>query len=539
MKVAWAQLNFCIGDFESNTKRIIQNILKAKAEEVDLIVFSELAVCGYPPLDQLQSQTFLNACQESIAEISKHCINIAAIIGAPEINKNAHGKKLFNAAYFIENQQVKKIIRKTLLPNYDVFDESRYFEPNNMFELISLGNAKIALTICEDLWDDHSKLYTISPLQELMKLNPDFIVNIAASPFHYSQHQIRQNIIQEKALKYKIPVLYVNQFGAQTDLIFDGGSCAVNAQAQIIAQAPFFKQHYQSFQIFDNKSDFKAPAPTKVELMYEALICGVHDFFTKQNFNKAVLGLSGGIDSALTLVLAVEALGKENVLAVLLPSAYSTDHSVNDALQLAQNLGCKHEVLPIEQSFTTILQTLKPQFKETPFNLAEENIQARLRGLLLMALSNKFGYILLNTSNKSEMAVGYGTLYGDMCGGLAVIGDVYKTEVYDLCRYINRKKEIIPINTIHKPPSAELRHNQKDSDSLPEYDVLDMILKLYIEEQRTIQEITENGFDKALVESLITMVNKNEYKRKQAPPVLRLSPKAFGTGRRIPLVAKY
>jgi NAD+ synthase (glutamine-hydrolysing) len=550
MKIAWAQLNFHIGNFEANTDKIIRQIQQAKVENVDLIVFPELSLCGYPPLDFLESNHFIEECIKSIALIAIHCDGIAAIVGAPAINESDTGKRLFNAAYFIANKRVEKIIKKTLLPNYDVFDEYRYFEPNKVFEIIEFKSLKIALTICEDLWDEqdetftplnHSKMYTISPMQELMKLNPDCMINIAASPFSYVQHQTRMKVLQRNALKYQMPLLYVNHCGAQTELIFDGGSCALNKDGKTIAMAPFFIENFHVIDLFGASitSTIEQVTPSKNELIFKALTCGIRDYFSKQNFKQAILGLSGGIDSALTLVLAVAALGKENVLAVLLPSGFSSNHSIDDALALVKNLDCKHQLLPIEDNFQSLLKTLKPSFEGTDFGLAEENIQARLRGVLLMAMSNKFGYILLNTSNKSEMAVGYGTLYGDMCGGLAVIGDVYKTEVYQLCEYINREKEIIPLNTIIKPPSAELRPNQKDSDSLPEYDILDRVLFQYIENKNALDDICELGYDESLVKRIINMVNKNEYKRKQAAPVLRISPKAFGMGRRMPIVANY
>jgi NAD+ synthase (glutamine-hydrolysing) len=550
MKIAWAQLNFHIGNFDANANKIIEQIQLAKSSSAELIVFPELSLCGYPPLDFLESNHFIDECIKSIAHIAIHCDGIAAIIGAPAINKNETGKRLYNAAYFIENKRVAKIIKKTLLPNYDVFDEYRYFEPNNIFEIIEFKGHKIALTICEDLWDEqdetftplnHAKMYTISPMQELMKLHPDCIINIAASPFSFIQNQTRIKVLQRNAVKYKLPLLYVNHCGAQTELVFDGGSTLINKNGKVIAAAPFFKEDFKIVDLFDNSvNTFSAPIhPSKNELIYNALICGIRDYFEKQNFTKAILGLSGGIDSALTLVLAADALGKDNVMAVLLPSGFSSDHSINDAIALVNNLGCKHQLLPIEDNFQSVLNTLAPSFEGTNFGLAEENIQARLRGVLLMAMSNKFGYILLNTSNKSEMAVGYGTLYGDMCGGLAVIGDVYKTEVYHLCEYINKEKEIIPLNTITKAPSAELRPNQKDSDSLPEYDILDKVLFQYVENKQSVEQICALGYNETLVKRIINLVNKNEYKRKQAAPVIRVSPKAFGMGRRMPIVANY
>jgi NAD+ synthase (glutamine-hydrolysing) len=550
MKTAWAQLNFHIGNFDANANKIIEQIEAAKAASVDLVVFPELSLCGYPPLDFLESNHFIEECIKAIAIIAIHCDGIAAIIGAPAINENETGKRLYNAAYFIENKRVEKIIKKTLLPNYDVFDEYRYFEPNHIFEIIEFKGHKIALTICEDLWDEqdetftplnHAKMYTVSPMQELMKLNPDCMINIAASPFSYVQHKTRIKVLQRNALRYRLPLMYVNHCGAQTELVFDGASCAIGSKGHILATAPLFSENFHFINLFDesNTSSNEIILPSKNKLIFDALVCGIHDYFKKQNFKQAILGLSGGIDSALTLVLAIAALGKDNVMAVLLPSGFSSKHSIEDALALVSNVGCKHHILPIEDSFQSVLKTLEPSFTGTSFNIAEENVQARLRGVLLMALSNKFGYILLNTSNKSEMAVGYGTLYGDMCGGLAVIGDVYKTEVYELCNFINKDKEIIPVNTILKPPSAELRPNQKDTDSLPEYDILDSVLFQYIENKKSVEEICELGFDNNLVKRIVNMVNKNEYKRKQAAPIIRISPKAFGMGRRMPIVANY
>ena len=550
MKIAWAQLNFHIGNFDANAEKIITHIQEAKRQEADIIVFPELALCGYPPLDFLESNQFIQDNLSYMHKIAAHCDGIAAIVGAPAINDSDTGKKLFNAAYFLSEKKVNQIIKKTLLPNYDVFDEYRYFEPNKAFEIIEYKGHKIALTICEDLWDEqdetftplnHSKMYTMSPMSALMAFHPDCMINIAASPFSYVQHQTRLKVLQRNAKKYALPLLYVNHCGAQTELVFDGGSCAFNSKGEMLHNAPFFKEDLRVINLLDStlKASINIALPSKSELIFDALVCGVSDYFNKQQFKKAILGLSGGIDSALTLVIAVAALGKENVLPVLLPSGFSSDHSIDDAKQLAHNLGCTYEIVPIEESFQSLLKTLTPQFSDTTFNIAEENIQARLRGVILMAMSNKFGHILLNTSNKSEMAVGYGTLYGDMCGGLSVIGDVYKTEVYDLCHFINRDQEIIPHHTIIKPPSAELRPNQKDSDSLPEYNLLDQILFQYIENKKSADEIAAQGFELELVKKIINMVNKNEYKRKQAAPVIRVSPKAFGMGRRMPIVANY
>jgi len=432
------------------------------------------------------------------------------------------------------------VIHKTLLPTYDVFDEYRYFEPNKEFKTVQFKGQKIAVTVCEDIWNvgNDNPLYTVCPLDELRNEQPDFILNLSASPFSYKQHEERTKVIQANCQRYGIPMVYVNQVGAQTELVFDGGSIVADAQGNMAKRLPFFEE---AFEIIDTKDLVKAndAVPSEIERIHDALILGIKDYFAKLGFTKAVLGLSGGVDSALVLYLAVQALGKDNVLSVLLPSHFSSSHSVDDSLALVKNLGSPHEVIEIEDCFQQYLTTLKPQFKDLPFGIAEENIQARVRGTLLMAMSNKFGYILLNTTNKSEAAVGYGTLYGDMCGGLAVLGDVYKTQIYDLCRFINRNTEIIPEHILTKAPSAELRPNQKDSDSLPDYDILDKVLFQYIEQRKGPVELVAMGFDEALVKRVLRMVNMNEWKRFQAAPILRVSPKAFGMGRRMPIEGRY
>jgi NAD+ synthase (glutamine-hydrolysing) len=382
-------------------------------------------------------------------------------------------------------------------------------------------------------------------MDELVKGQADFAVNIAASPFHYDQAELRTGVLVENARKYRLPFFYVNHVGAQTELLFDGGSMVVGPDAVVWDEMDYFKEDFRIYdldEVTGKKGPYaeKTPGPDrKISLIHDALVMGIRNYFQKMGFTKALLGLSGGIDSAVTLVLAAEALGNENVWAILLPSSFSTAHSVKDAIDLAVNLDCRYDIIPISPSFDALEQTLKPWFGDLPFNIAEENLQARIRGVLLMALSNKFGHILLNTSNKSEAAVGYGTLYGDMNGGLAVIGDVYKTQVFELARYINRDKEIIPLNTIVKPPSAELRHDQKDSDSLPEYDILDKILYQYIELRKGPKDLIDQGFDEAIIKRVLWLVNTNEYKRHQTPPILRVSPKAFGMGRRMPIVARY
>ncbi len=543
MKIALAQSNYHIGNFESNTAKIKEGIAKAKGQGADIVLFAELAVSGYPPRDFLEFDDFVEQCRLAIDEIAKSCVDIAAVVGGPVRNDSGAGKPLYNAAWFLADGKVQKIIRKTLLPTYDIFDEYRYFEPNNIFELVEYKGAKIALTVCEDLWNinDDNPMYPINPMDELAKLQPEFILNIAASPFNYDQEKIRKDVLRQNAKIYGIPLYYVNHVGAQTELLFDGGSLAMNAKGEIVTELAYFEE---DFAVLDHDAiDRLAVVPerttSKIALIHDALVMGVRNYFMKLGFKKAILGLSGGVDSAVTLVIAAEALGNENVHSLLLPSQYSSDHSIKDAEDLAKNLGSSYDIIPIKGLFEAFSKTLKPFFKDLPFNIAEENIQARTRGVLLMAFSNKFGHILLNTSNKSEAAVGYGTLYGDMNGGLSVLGDVYKTDVFELARYINREKEIIPWNTITKPPSAELRPDQKDSDSLPDYDILDSILYQYIEQRLGPKEIIAMGYDEATVLRVLKMVNTTEHKRYQTPPILRVSPKAFGMGRRMPIVARY
>lgn len=541
MKIALAQLNYHIGNFASNETKIIDAIKKAENLGAGLVVFAELAISGYPPRDFLEFTDFVNQCGESVERIAGYCTKTAAIIGLPTYNPAEKGKPLFNSAALLSQGKISHLTHKTLLPNYDIFDEYRYFEPNHSFSCIQLNGKKIALTICEDLWNiGDDPLYTINPMDELMVEKPDLMINIAASPFHYKQRELRLEILQRNVQKYKIPLLYVNHVGAQTELLFDGGSIALNSVGQMVCELKYFEE---DFAIIDTENlhplENQKPVPDKIELIHDALIMGIRNYFQKLGFTKAILGLSGGIDSAVTLVLAARALGEENVLSVLLPSQYSTGHSVKDAEDLAKNLGSPYQIIPIKNIYDAFEKELSESFKGLPFGIAEENIQARSRGVLLMALSNKFGYILLNTSNKSEAAVGYGTLYGDMNGGLSVLGDVYKVNVFELARFINKDQEIIPWNTITKPPSAELRPDQKDSDSLPEYEILDEILYQYIELRKGPKELIAMGFDEVLVKRILKLVNTNEYKRHQTPPILRISSKAFGMGRRMPIVARY
>ncbi len=542
MKIALAQLNYHIGNFAANTSKIISAIKEAEKKEAELIVFSELCICGYPPRDFLEFDDFIEQSNAALLEIANHTQQIGVLVGCPRKNPMVEGKDLYNSAFLLFEGNIKHITDKTLLPNYDVFDEYRYFEPNSIFEVAEFKGKKLAITICEDIWNvgNDNPLYSICPMDELILQQPDLMINLSASPFSYLQNTERLRVIKANVEQYGLPMLYVNEAGAQTDLIFDGGSIVMNEKGKLVEQLGFFEEEIR---VIETDTLSTAPeisvAPSQVALIHDALVTGIRDYFEKLRFKKAILGLSGGIDSAIVLYLAVRALGKENVMSLLLPSTFSSEHSITDAKLLCKNLETTYETLSIESTFQSFRETLQPYFKELPFNVAEENLQARTRGVLLMAFCNKFGYILLNTTNKSEAAVGYGTLYGDMCGGLAVLGDVYKTQVYQLANYINRNGEIIPKNIISKPPSAELRPNQKDADSLPEYEVLDKILFQYIERKQGPKELAAMGFENTLVNRVLKLVNSNEWKRYQAPPILRVSPKAFGIGRRMPIEGKY
>jgi NAD+ synthase (glutamine-hydrolysing) len=571
MKIALAQQNYHIGNFEKNRQKIIDGIRWAKQQNADLVVFSELCICGYPPRDFLEFDDFINKCYESINIIRQHADAIGVLIGSPARNSQLDGKDLFNAVFLLHEKEIKAEIHKTLLPNYDVFDEYRYFEPAFDWKVIEFKGKKLAVTICEDIWNmGDNPLYRITPMEQLMPLQPDVMINLSASPYNYAQDIVRNSIMKAHVLKYKMPILYCNTVGSQTEIVFDGGSLVYNVDGCKEKEMKYFEEDYQVFDLdellkhhkeFDSRTLERGKRETyyysafevgndidtieylsgekNIDEIYHAIILGIKDYFEKMGFSKAVMGSSGGIDSAVTQVLASEALGKENVRALLMPSQFSTSHSVADAEQLSKNLGNPYDIVPIKNIYDSFLTELKPIFKNEAFNVAEENIQSRTRGNLLMAVANKFGYILLNTSNKSELATGYGTLYGDMAGGLSILGDVYKMQVYALARYINKRKQVIPENIITKAPSAELRPNQKDSDSLPEYEKLDRILYQYIELRKGPKEIIESGYEKALVDRILKLVNTNEYKRNQFCPIIRVSCKAFGIGRRVPIVGKY
>jgi NAD+ synthase (glutamine-hydrolysing) len=608
MKIYLAQQNYHIGNFEANTEKIIEGINKAKAEGADLVLFSELCICGYPPRDFLEFDDFIAQCYEAINKVKAHADTIGVLIGSPARNPRKEGKELFNAAFFLYEGEVKAEIHKTLLPTYDVFDENRYFEPAFEWKCIEFKGRKLAVTICEDIWNlGDNPLYRLTPMEVLIKEGPDVMLNLSASPYNYAQDTVRNSIVKAHTEKYGIPMLYCNNVGSQTEIVFDGGSLVYDAEGNKVKELAYFEEDYFLYDAPLNAKgesataqrqpaqDFAASVETSlpenntaeqilqeelpgnkmslsesgdqqpgrnyyysaadvgkgsdiiayltddknISEIHRALILGIRDYFFKMGFKKATLGASGGIDSAVVQALAAEALGKEAVHVLLMPSEFSSGHSVSDAEQLSKNLDNRYDVIAIKDIYDTFLTKLHPIFGDLPFSVAEENIQSRVRGNLLMAVANKFGYILLNTSNKSELATGYGTLYGDMAGGLGVLGDLYKMQVFALARYINRNGDVIPENIITKPPSAELRPGQKDSDSLPEYDVLDRVLYNYIELRQGPKEIIAEGYDPALVARILRLVNMNEYKRAQFCPIIRVSSKAFGVGRRLPIVAKY
>lgn len=558
MKIFLAQQNYHIGNFEANTDKIIAAIREAKKQNGELIVFSELAVCGYPPRDFLEFDDFIESGINAIKRIAEEADTIAVLVGAPSRNESLGGKDLFNSAYFLYEKEIKQVINKTLLPNYDIFDEYRYFEPAFDWNVIPFKGKNLAVTVCEDIWDvSPNAMYRVQPMDMLAKQQPDIMINLSASPFDYTHAEDRLAVVKKNVQRYQLPLIYCNTVGSQTEIVFDGGSLVMDASGNLIREMSFFKEellavHWDGADAFSEEVICAADTLPEEELnpemylpelnierIHDALVMGIRQYFEKMGFRQAIVASSGGIDSAVTLALACRALGSENVHALLLPSQFSTDHSVSDAEQLSQNLDNRYDILPIAPIFEQVTQSLEPVFKDLPFNIAEENIQSRIRGLLAMALSNKFGYILLNTSNKSELATGYGTLYGDMAGGLGVLGDLYKMQVYALARFINKEKEIIPVNIIDKAPSAELRPGQKDSDSLPDYRELDSVLYQYIERRQGPKEIIAMGFEESLVNRVLQMVNRNEYKRNQFCPIIRVSSKAFGIGRRVPIVARY
>ncbi len=544
MKITLAQINFIVGDIDGNKEKIIAAAQQARGSS--LVVFSELSLCGYPPLNMLAYNDFIERCEKAIDEIAERCCDIPLLIGAPVRNTTGKGKPLFNAAIFL-HQGKSQIFKKKNVSYYenDVIrrhggDVSTYFESSDETNILQLGCMKVAVTIGEDLYNIGDDEFLMTNRIDDFEEKPEIIVNLAADRFDYQRAAKRREILRMTALKHEIPLIYVNQVGGNANLIYDGGSMVFGYNGYVVKSLPFFQEEVSTFDcelFISMKKEDEQVIPEKMELIHDALVLGIRDFFQKQGFKKAILGLSGGLDSALVVALAAKALGAENVLGILMPSQFSSDHSISDAIASAENLGCPYHIVPIKPAFDTFDEMLKPIFKDMPFDVTEENIQARCRGLIVMAISNKFGNILLNTSNKSEASVGYGTLYGDLCGSLSVIGDIYKTEAFELCRYINRDKEIIPWHTINKPPSAELRPNQQDTDSLPDYPVLDALLYQHIECNKSASELIAQGYDEALVNKVVRMVYRNDFKRFQLAPVLAVSPKPFAM-REMPIVKK-
>jgi NAD+ synthase (glutamine-hydrolysing) len=540
MKIAICQTNTLVGDLKGNADKILSFAKTAKEQGADIAIFPELTITGYPPGDLLDKKHFIKNNLIELERVVKD-ISIPAVLGFVNDIKDTPGKDLFNSAAFIEKGKVIAVHNKCLLPTYDVFDEARYFNFDNKVGTFSFMRKKFALTICEDLWnqtfDIEERLYSLNPVDCLVEIKPDFVINIAASPYGKNKKNIREKMLSAISKKVGCPVVYVNQIGGQDELIFDGHSF-VSTNGEIIYSCPGFKEGIFIYDTEKTYSNYISYSCNEEEVL-NALVLGLRDYLSKCGFKKVVLGLSGGIDSALVAAIASLAIGKENVKGILMPSKFSSAHSVDDALSLVNKLGINHEIIPIKDIYESYISTLKESFKNKDFDVTEENIQARIRGNIIMAFSNKFNMLALSTGNKSEVACGYCTLYGDMSGGLSVIADIYKTKVYKLAKYINKDEEIIPYSTINKAPSAELRLDQKDSDSLPEYDILDDILKLYIEETLSATEIIKKGFDEAVVKRIIRLVDLNEYKRRQAAPALKVSLKAFGIGRRMPIAQGY
>ncbi len=544
MKIFAAQVNPTVGDIKGNLEKLKALTENADKLNADLIVFPELFITGYPPRDLLNKSWFIRNIMSALAEIEKFSEKTEAgiLLGTPYPTERNTGRGLYNSALLIHKGKEIFIQHKSLLPTYDVFDEARYFDPAAETNIFKFKNVNLGLTICEDAWNDDKlwtkRLYDFDPVESLAKQGADIIINISASPFFAGKEKIRFKIIKNHVIKHNIPFLFLNQVGGNDELIFDGRSMFLNEKGDMLSLLPSFEE-YSTLIGTNDKSVIDYEPEEEIETVFKALVLGIRDYLGKCGFKKAVIGLSGGIDSAVTAALAVKALGNENVLGVLMPSHFSSQGSIDDSVKLSEYLNIKYKIIPIKKIFDEYLRTLIPHFENKPPDITEENIQARIRGDILMAISNKFNSLVLSTGNKSELAVGYCTLYGDMSGGLAVISDVPKTMVYELAKYMNRRESVIPEAIINKPPSAELRPDQKDEDSLPPYPILDKVLHYYIEEGLHEEDIVNLGFEKETVQWIIRTVNRNEYKRKQAAPGLKVTSKAFGIGRRMPVAARY
>jgi len=543
VKIALGQINTTVGDFSGNTSKIIEYARRAQAAGASLILFPELSVCGYPPRDLVEKSTFADENLESLEQIKREVSGIAVVAGLVTKASGATGKSVMNSAALVQNGETKLLQSKMLLPTYDVFDESRNFAPAASQKVVDFCNRHVALTICEDAWNDkhfwNRRLYGFDPVEALLGAGGNLLLNISASPFHVGKREIRREMLAAIAKNNRVPVALVNLVGGNDSVIFDGSSLVIAPDGRVIAQGKSFEEDLVYFDSETLGGDLHPQIEGDDASAYAALVLGTRDYVRKCGFTKVIIGLSGGIDSALTAAIAAEAVGHDNVIGVGMPGPYSSKGSIDDAKAVAGHLGIRFELIPISEPFDAYRHTLAKAFAGMKEDVTEENLQARIRGGILMALSNKFGAMVLSTGNKSELAVGYCTLYGDMCGGLAVISDVPKTQVYRLSHYVNREREVIPRTTLEKPPSAELRPNQTDQDSLPPYDVLDAILVDYIEDYKSAEQIAkDHGFDPVLVKSVMRMVDRNEYKRQQAAVGLKISEKAFGVGRRMPIAAK-
>lgn len=537
MRVGIAQLNPTVGDLSGNLSLAIDAYEQMVGQGADLVLYPELFLCGYPPRDLLHKEKFLEDAHAVLMNFTRQTGPVPALIGFPEQEVEKEDFIYNSAAWCVEGK-MERVFRKRLLPTYDVFDEERYFTKGEHPMFHTYHGKKFAVTICEDIWNTSCTRYPKDPVDEIAAAHPDFLINLSASPWFMGKEEQRFELLRKVAEKVGCPVTYVNAVGGNDELIFDGASMTLNSDGTLLERSNCFQECVEVHDICDTQSEL-SPKFEKMENLRRALVLGIRDYARKSGFSRALIGLSGGIDSAVTAALAVEALGADRITGVSLPSSISSHHSKDDARHLAENLNIAFHTLPIQSIVDSATEELKPLFEDRPVDVTEENLQARSRGLLLMAISNKFGALLLTTGNKSELAVGYCTLYGDMCGGLAVISDVSKTQVFDLARHLNRDRIVIPLHTIEKPPSAELRPDQKDSDSLPDYEILDEILNLYVEQSRSISGIIELGHDEAIVRQIARLVDLNEYKRNQAAPGLKTTPLAFGVGRRLPIVQKY